>query len=300
MGMSRKVRHLAGALLLLIPSVLVGEAQGAEVKELRVCADPNNLPYSNERREGFENKIGELVAKELGAPLTYYWWPHQRGLVRNTLGAEQCDVLIGIPKDYDPVLATKPYYRTGYVIAYRKDRGFQIRSLDDPILKKIKIGVHSDTPPHQALAERDLIGDNLVQYSLFYGWAHPEEQLGKPIQDLIAGQIDVAMIWGPTVGYYVKKWSASFLEVVPLQDDGPHTPMSFEISMGVRKGDKELRAQLDEALSTRQAEIRKILEEYGVPLLATGSRIALPPEEEQPGQVEYRRFEREELVPSPR
>ncbi|MGH7350971.1 MAG: quinoprotein dehydrogenase-associated putative ABC transporter substrate-binding protein, partial [Candidatus Methylomirabilales bacterium] len=152
--MSRKVRHLAGALLLLIPSVLVGEAQGAEVKELRVCADPNNLPYSNERREGFENKIAELVAKELGATLTYYWWPHQRGLVRNTLRAEQCDVLIGIPKDYDPVLATKPYYRTGYVIAYRKDRGFQIGSLDDPILKKIKIGVHSDTPPHLALAER--------------------------------------------------------------------------------------------------------------------------------------------------
>jgi len=300
MGMSRKVRHLAGALLLLIPSVLVGEAQGAEVKELRVCADPNNLPYSNERREGFENKIAELVAKELGATLSYYWWPHQRGLVRNTLGAEQCDVLIGIPKDYDPVLATKPYYRTGYVIAYRKDRGFQIRSLDDPILKKIKIGVHSDTPPHLALAERDIIGDNLVQYSLFYGWAHPEEQLGKPIQDLIAGQIDVAMVWGPTVGYYVKKWSASFLEVVPLQGDDPHIPLAFEISMGVRKADKDLRARLDEVLSTRQAEIRKILEEYGVPLLATGSRIALPPEEEQPGQVEYRRFEREELAPSPR
>ena len=288
--MSRKVRHLAGALLLLIPSVLVGEAQGAEVKELRVCADPNNLPYSNERREGFENKIAELVAKELGATLTYYWWPHQRGLVRNTLSADRCDVLIGIPKDYDPVLATKPYYRTGYVIAYRKDRGFQIRSLDDPILKKIKIGVHSDTPPHLALAERDLIGDNLVQYSLFYGWAHPEEQLGKPIQDLIAGQIDVAMVWGPTVGYYVKKWSASFLEVVPLQDDGPHTPMSFEISMGVRKGDKELRARLDEVLSRKGDEIRKILEEYGVPLLATGSRVALPPEEDQPGQIEYHRF----------
>ena len=288
--MSRKVRHLAGALLLLIPSVLFGGAEGAEVKELRVCADPNNLPYSNERWEGFENKIAELVAKELGATLTYYWWPHQRGLVRNTLRAEQCDVLIGIPKDYDPVLATKPYYRTGYVIAYRKDRGFQIRSLDDPILKKIKIGVHSDTPPHLALAQRDLIGDNLVRYSLFYGWAHSEEQLAKPVQDLIGGEIDVAMAWGPVVGYYVKKYSASFLEMVPLQDDGPHTPMSFEISMGVKKGNKELKAQLEEVLSTRQAEIRKILEEYGVPLLATGSRVALPPEEDQPGQIEYHRF----------
>ncbi len=297
--MSRKVRHLAGALLLLIPCVLVGEAQGAEVKALRVCADPNNLPYSNERREGFENKIAELVAKELGATLAYYWWPHQRGLVRNTLRAEQCDVLIGIPKDYDLVLATKPYYRTGYVIAYRKDRGFQIRSLDDPVLKKVKIGVYSETPPHQALAERNLIGDNLVQYSLFFGW-DSEEHLAKPVQDLIGGEIDVAMAWGPIVGYYAKKYSASFLEMVPLQEDDPHTPMSFEISMGVRKGDKELRARLDEVLSTRQAEIRKILEEYGVPLLATGSRIAVPPEKEQPGQVEYRRFEREELGPSPR
>jgi len=211
-------------------------------------------------------------------------------LVRNTLRAEQCDVLIGIPKDYDPVLATKPYYRTGYVIAYRKDRGFQIRSLDDPILKKIKIGVHSDTPPHLALAQRDLIGDNLVQYSLFYGWAHSEEQLAKPVQDLIGGEIDVAMAWGPVVGYYVKKYSTSFLEMVPLQDDGPHTPMSFEISMGVRKGDKELRARLDEVLSRKGDEIRKILEEYGVPLLATGSRVALPPEEDQPGQIEYHRF----------
>src|SRR3970040_345371 len=262
--MSRKGRHLAGALLLLIPSVLFGECQRAEVKELRVCADPNNLPYSNERREGFENKIAELVAKELGATLTYYWWPHQRGLVRNTLRAERCDVLIGIPKDYDPVLATKPYYRTGYVIAYRKDRGFQIRSLDDPILKKIKIGVHSDTPPHQAWPQRDLIGDNLVQYSLFYGWAHPEEQLAKPIQDLIGGKNQGGLVWGTVRGSHVKNWSASFLEVVPLQGDDPHIPLAFEISMGVRKADKELRARLDEVLSTRHAEIRKIPEEDGV------------------------------------
>ncbi len=139
-----------------------------------------------------------------------------------------------------------------------------------------------------------------MQYSLFFGWADLEEHLAKPVQDLVGGVIDVAMAWGPVVGYYVKKHSASFVEMVPLQDDDPHMPMSFEISMGVRKGDKELRARLDEALSTRQAEIRKILEEYGVPLLATGSRIAVPPEKDQPGQVEYRRFEREELGSSPR
>ena len=298
--MDRRWASLPALLLILISSLFVGSALGGEANELRVCADPNNLPYSNQRLEGFENKIAELVAKELGATLSYYWWPHQRGLVRNTLSAEQCDVLIGIPKEYDPVLPTKPYYRTGYVIVYRKDRGFQIRSLDDPILKKIKIGVQRDTPPHQALAERGIIGDNLVQYSLFYDWEHPDDYLGKPLKDLISGEIDVALVWGPIVGYYVKKWSASFLEVVPLQDNGPHTPMSFEISMGVKKGNKGLKAQLEEVLSRKEAEIQRLLEEYGVPLLATGSRVALPPEEDQPGQIEYRRFEREEPVPSPR
>jgi mxaJ protein len=298
--MKRKIGCLAVALMLPIVATWGGGAQGGEVKELRVCADPNNLPYSNQRLEGFENKIAELVAKELGATLSYYWWPHQRGLVRNTLGAERCDVLIGIPKGFDPVLSTKAYYRTGYVIAYRKDSGFRVGSLDDPVLKRIKIGVHRDTPPLQALAQRDIIGENVVRYSLFYDWVHPEEQLGKPIQDLIAGEIDVAMAWGPTVGYYIKKYSASFLEVVPLQDDGPYIPMVFDISMGVKRGNKMLKAQLEEVLRNKQAEIRTILEDYGVPLLASAPRVELPHAEDQPGQVIYHRFEREEPPTSPR
>jgi mxaJ protein len=275
---------------MLISPRVVGSAGGEEVKGLRVCADPNNLPYSNERLEGFENKIAELVAKDLGLTLSYYWWPHQRGLVRNTLRADMCDVLIGIPKGYDPVLWTKPYYRTGYVMVYRKDRGLQVSSLDDPIMKRLKIGVHSSTPPHQALANRDLIGDNLVQYSLLYNWAHPEDLLGKPIQDVIAGEIDVAMVWGPFAGYFVKKQGASYLELVPLRDDDAHNPMSYEISMGVKKGDKELKGKLEEVLGRKQAEIRQILNEYGVPVLVSESQQQMPLVDEQPGQVIYHRF----------
>jgi len=265
---NRKWVGLSALLLILISPFFVGRAAGGEVKELRVCADPDNLPFSNQRLEGFENKIAELIAKELGATLTYYWWPHQRGLIRNTLRADQCDVLVGIPKGYDPVLWTKPYYRTAYVIAYRKDSGLRITSLDDPVLKKVRIGVHSNTPPHQALAERDIVGDNVIQYSLFYDWVHPEASPGKILEALITGEIDVAMVWGPMAGYFVKKHAASFLELVPLQGGDANTPFAFEISMGVRKGDRELKVRLEEALSKRQAEIRRILEEYGVPLLA--------------------------------
>ncbi len=266
--MSRKVLRLTAMLLLLLLSVFVGDAGAGEVKKLRVCADPNNLPFSNKRGEGFENKIAELVAKELGATLTYYWWPHQRGLVRNTLGAERCDVLIGVPTEYGRVLASTPYYRTGYVIAYVKDRDFQVTSLDDSILNKLRIGVYSNSPPHMALAQRGLIYDNLVQYSLFYDWEHSEEFLEEPVKDLIDGKIDVAMIWGPVVGYCVKKYSGCGLQLVPIKEENPHWPMSFAISMGVKRGNKELKAQLEQVLEGKQAEIRQILEEYGVPLFA--------------------------------
>ena len=264
--MSRKALRITLVLLLVVPSVFGGGVWGDEAKRLRVCADPNNLPFSNEKQEGFENRIAELTAKALGANLSYYWWPHERGLVRNTLGADRCDVIIGIPKEYERVLSTKPYYRTGYVIAYLKDRNFHITSLDDPILNKLRIGVLSNTPPHMALAERGILGDNLVQYSLYhYDWDQPE-QLGKPVKDLLSGKSDIALLWGPIVGYYVKKHAVSSLVLVPLKGGDPRLPMSFDMAMGVKRGNKELKVQLDEVLTKKQAEITHILEEYGVPL----------------------------------
>jgi len=246
----------------------------APAKELRVCGDPNNMPFSNDKLEGIENKIAEVVAKDLGATVAYFWWPHQRGVVKRVLNAKHCDVMLGIPKGYDPVMWTKPYYRTGYVMVYRKDRKLKLRSLDDPALKTLKIGVQVNTPPHEALGRRG-IADNVVGYQLMFDSAfHPEENPAKVVEDVIAGSVDVAMVWGPIAGYFVKKKGAP-LEVVPIDDPSdPGARFAFDISMGVRKGDKELKEQLEGALARRHDEIGHILADFGVPLLPAAEEKA--------------------------
>jgi mxaJ protein len=257
--------------LLVVPALAFTpprrDARGDDVSSLRVCADPDNLPFSNERGEGFENKIAEVVGHELGVGLTYFWWPHQRGLVRNTLAAGKCDVLIGIPRGYDPVLWTRPYYRSAYVIASVRGRGLRLDSLDAPGLRDLKVGVHVNTPPQGALAERG-IRDNVVLYRLFYDYRSggPDRRPSRIIDDLRAGVIDVAIVWGPIAGYFATRAGPPALELVPLADSGP-IPMTFEISMGVRKEDHPLKARLEAALDRRQADIRRILDDYGVPQL---------------------------------
>jgi mxaJ protein len=244
------------------------DASAAEKKALRVCGDPNNMPFSNQKLEGIENEIAAVLAKDLGWEVEYVWWSHQRGLVRRVLNTERCDVLVGIPKGYDLVRWTKPYYRTGYVMAYRKDRIAEVRSLDDPRLKTLKVGVQANTPPHVALGERGIVGDNVVAYQLMFDSnAHPEDYPGKEVEDLIAGRIDVALVWGPIAGYFQKKKGEASLVIVPLEDQrNPSTPFAFDISMGVRKADTELKTRLEEALDRRRNEIRAILESFGVPL----------------------------------
>jgi mxaJ protein len=240
-------------------------ADAADKHVLRVCGDPNNMPFSNQKQEGIENKIAEVVAKDLGWELEYVWWAHQRGLVKRVLNTERCDVLVGIPKGYDLVRWTKPYYRTGYVIAYRKDRVSEIRSLDDPQLKTLKVGVQVNTPPHNALGQRGIVGDNVVAYQLLFDPnEHPEDYPGRELEDLIAGRIDVALVWGPLAGYFQKKKGASSLAIVPI--DEPGQQFAFDISMGVRKSDTELKSRLEQALDSKQNEIRAILEDFGVPL----------------------------------
>jgi mxaJ protein len=249
-----------------------GKATDANAAQnvLRVCGDPNNMPFSNEKLEGLENQIAAVLAKELGWKVEYVWWPHQRGLVKRVLNTERCDVLLGIPKGYDLVQWTKPYYRTGYVMAYRKDRPgvADIRSLDDPRLKTLRVGVQVNTPPHLALGQRGIVGDNVVAYQLMFDSnAHPEDYPGREVEDLIAGRIDVALVWGPIAGYFQKKKGEASLVIVPLEDQrNPSTPFAFDISMGVRKADTELKTRLEEALDRRQNEIRAILESFGVPL----------------------------------
>ena len=268
------------ARLLVLASVLLcapGRAPADEAKpakELRVCGDPNNMPFSNEKLEGVENKIAEVIAKDLGETVTYFWWPHQRGVVKRVLNAKHCDVMLGIPKGYDPVTWTKPYYRTGYVMVYRKDRKLKLRSLDDPALKTLKVGVQVNTPPHEALGRRG-IADNVVGYQLMFDSNfHPEDNPGKVVEDVLAGSVDVAMVWGPIAGFFVKKKGAP-LEVVPIDDPSdPGARFAFDISMGVRKGDKELKEQLEGALARRHDDIVHVLEDFGVPLLPAAAEPA--------------------------
>src|SRR5438093_3776204 len=245
---------------------------GQQKKQFRVCADPENLPFSNRRLEGFENKIASLIAKELGASPSYVWWGQRRGFIRNTMNASlkeaRCDVVIGVPQGYDLVRTTKPYYRSTYVFVYPKGKGLEIRSLDDPVLKKIKIGVHlfgddyTNPPPVHELSKRGIV-DNVVGFDTFYSAQNPP---GKIIEAVATGKIDVAIVWGPAAGYFVAHQHIP-LEVVPVPSGKTDLPFAFDISLGVRKGDETLRAQLEQILEKKQVEIRKILIDYGVPLL---------------------------------
>jgi mxaJ protein len=264
-----------GYALIVVLALMWPAAAADPPKVLRVCGDPDNLPFSNTRSEGFENKIAEVVARDLGMALEYYWWPHQRGLVRNTLRAGTCDVLVSIPKGYDPVLWTKPYYRSAYVLAQVSGNGARIKSLDDPALKRMKIGTYVGTPPYDALAERGLAA-NVVTYPLFFDprVTDPSRRPAKLLEDVVTGEVDVAIAWGPMAGYFAKTRAANAsLSLLPLADDRA-VPMTFEFSMGVQKGNQALKQRLEEALDRRQAEITKILDDYGVPLLPLKPSVA--------------------------
>ncbi len=271
--------------VLLLPWGLAGRSFGEPPEQappLRVCADPENLPYSSQKLDGFENKIATIVASDLGVELQYFWWPAQRGLIRNTLQAGNCEVLIEIPKGYDPVLWTKPYFRSTHVIVYRRDRGLNLRSLDDPTLKSLRIGVQVNTPPYDALANRGL-AENLVVYRMFFDPRdpNPDGKPQRPLEEVAAGATDVAAVWGPLAGYFAKAHPSPALEIVPLEDD-PKVAMSFEFSMGVSKGARELKARLEGSLDRRAEQVRKVLEDYGVPLLPLKPAGPSPPERAAP------------------
>ena len=271
---ARGVAAAVGACALLAAQAPPVAPVLAQAPALRVCGDPENLPFSNERLEGFENRIAAVVAAELGATPVYAWWPHQRGLVRNTIDAGTCDVIFGVPEGLDFVLWTEPYYRSSYVMAYRGDRGHDLRSLDAPELHRLRIGVHVNTPPEESLARRGLL-DNISTYSLFFDPRGDRDRPRKLLDDLVAGTVDVAVAWGPLAGWAART-SSTPLELVPLEDE-PGVPLSFDISMGVAKGNEELKGRLEAAIDRRRAEIRAILEEYGVPLVPAGASGAADP-----------------------
>jgi quinoprotein dehydrogenase-associated probable ABC transporter substrate-binding protein len=244
----------------------------APLRELKVCADPNNLPFSNQRGEGFENKIASVLGTDLGLPVRYTWWPQRRGFLRNTLNFGRCDVVLGIPANFTAVLPTRPYYRSTYVFVSRRDRGLHVRSLDDSVLHHLRIGIHfggddyQNPPPAEALARRGLAA-NVVGYSLYgdYSKPNPPADLIEAVAD---GAVDLGIAWGPLAGYFASR-STVPLDLTPVSPsiDPPATPFAFAIAAGVRRGDDAMRDRVQGALDRHRAEIHDILESYGVPLV---------------------------------
>ena len=240
-------------------------------RELRVCADPNNLPFSNQRREGFENRLADLIAGELGETVRYTWQPQRRGFLRNTLNAQACDVVMGMPQGSDRVLTTRPYYRSSYVFVSRKDRHLSVRSLDDPVLRKLRIGVqlvgddYANTPPVHALSRRGIV-KNLVGYSVLGDYSQ-ENPPARIIDAVIARDVDVAVAWGPLAGYFAKK-SPIPLELVPVSPevDPPGLRFAFDISLAVRTEDTLRMKELERILERRRSDIDRLLRDYGVPV----------------------------------
>lgn len=245
----------------------------ASAPPLRVCSDPNNLPFSNQRQEGFENRLAELIAQQMGTRVEYTWMPQWRGFLRNTLLAKKCDVVMGITSGAERVLTTAPYYRSTYVFVYRKDRNLAIRSLDDSALRKLKIGVqlvgddYANTPPVHALSRRGII-DNLVGYSVFGDYSQPNPP-ARVIDAVIAKDVDLAIAWGPLAGYFAQH-SPVPLEIVPVSPavDPPGLHYAFDISMAVRQDDIGLKNRIERILKERRSDVDRILRHYGVPQAA--------------------------------
>jgi len=255
-------------LLGMIVTAAVPQPAAGVVPVLRVCADPNNLPYSNDRGEGFENKIAERLAHALRADLQYTWWPQRRGFVRNTLGRGVCDVVVGVPAAAGAFAHTRPYYRSSYVFVTPKGRP-PIRSFDDPALRRLRIGIPligddgQNPPPEAALARRGIV-DNVVGYAVYGNYANPSPPLDL-LRALQRGEIDVAAAWGPQAGYFARANHLPFTLTAIAPEEG--LSYTFEITVGVRRGlrDEPLRQRLDRALADEQAAISKILASYGVP-----------------------------------
>jgi mxaJ protein len=267
-------RRLALPLLLICAAAATASCDRARAataaSELRVCADPNNLPFSNERQEGFENRIAEIVARDLNAKVRYTWWAQRRGFVRNTLNARECDILIGVPSSFERTSTTIPYYRSTYVFVTRRDRHIRISSFDDAVLKRLRIGVQmigddfTNTPPAHALSKRNII-QNVRGYSVYGDYRQPNPP-ARIIDALVNGDVDVAIAWGPLAGYFAQRAPVA-LEVTAVspQIDLPYLPFVFDISMGVRRGDNALRDKLNAIIVRRKNEIDRVLDEYGVP-----------------------------------
>ncbi len=251
-----------------------GGAARAATPTLRVCADPNNMPFSNKSQQGFENRIAELVARDLHEQLKYTWWAQRRGYLRNTINAGVCDVLVGVPSGLGPVLTTQPYYRSTYVFVTRTGERAPITSFNDPALRHLKVGVQligddgANTPPAHALTRRNIVS-NVKGYTVNSDYSRPNPP-ARIVEAVADSEVDVALVWGPTAGYFASRERVP-LTVTPVspQIDIPFLPFVFDISMGVRRADSLLARRIDSVITRRRPQIDSILKGYGVPRVDT-------------------------------
>lgn len=278
-----RVRFMRFSLPLILASAvclfsLPASAASPEAKAFRVCADPNNLPFSNSKREGFENKIAELFAKELGWPVEFTWYPQRMGFLRNTLRSRQesgrykCDIVMGVPLNYPETATTRPYYRSTWMMLFVKNRGLDsVKAPQDmlkvPNLHSLKFGVFGGSPAANWVLKYNLTGQ-MVPYRLQTGAI--EDYTGKVIiDDLLPGNIDMLFIWGPIAGYYAKKHPELVIVSMQTEDEkkDPNFTFDFDISMGMRQPDKEWKEQINQLIERNQDKINAILTDYGVPLV---------------------------------
>jgi quinoprotein dehydrogenase-associated probable ABC transporter substrate-binding protein len=257
-----------------LPSPDAGSALSIELvdpKVLRVCADPRNLPFSDESEAGFENKLAHLLADKLGKGLAYAWYPQAPGFVRNTLGAHRCDLVMGYPQGNDLVQSTNAYYRTTYALLFRPGNGLDgIDRLDDPRLKGRHIGIVAGTPPATVLTALGLMAE-AKPYSLVVD-TRVASSAEDMVRDIRTGSIDAGVLWGPLAGYHARR-DEPRLTVVPLLHEKAGTRFIYRITMGVRSSDQEWKRALNRLIQENQAEINKILLDYGVPLLDEENRL---------------------------
>jgi quinoprotein dehydrogenase-associated probable ABC transporter substrate-binding protein len=251
-------------------------AQTADIVDrtaLRVCADPGNLPFSNEKKEGFENKIADLMGAALDLKVEYTWFPQIIGFVRNTLQAHRCDLVVGTVAGDDIMQTTNPYYFTTYVMVYRSDKGFDFKDMQDPRLAALRLGVVSATPPSDLLVRHDLMA-RTKPYQLTVD-TRVESPTHQMVEDVVDRTIDVGFLWGPVAGYY-RKHDKLPLTLVPLADEPGAPRMKYHIAMGVRANEPEWRRRVNALILKEQPEITTILRGYGVPLLDEQGRLTNP------------------------
>jgi mxaJ protein len=274
------------SLLVLAAALAALAAPAAAAEPLRVCADPNNMPFSDKEERGFENRLAELVAGKLGRTVEYTWWAQRRGFVRNTVKAGLCDVVMGVPAGYELLATTRPYYRSAYVFVTRASDGLRLTSLLDPRLGMLKVGVQlvgddgTNTPPAHALGAEGHV-ENVKGYMVTgdYRRASPPSRIVEAVAD---GEVDVAAVWGPLAGYYAGR-AAVPLELTPVTDTERFAPLAFafDISIGVKRGDEGLRAEIDRVIADNRDEIAAVLADYGVPTLPlSAAALAGPPPDE--------------------